>query len=136
MSDERGRMLSAKEILKDVELARRLSPELDHERPQTREACVKGARPCPFISCKYHLYLDVSKSTGAIKLNFPELEVEDMRVSCALDVADHGGATLEEVGSFMNLTRERARQIETSALIQLRKKLDKGELPLLRGGED
>ena len=136
MSDERVRTLAAKEILKDVELARASSPEIDHERPQTRAECLKGARPCPFISCKYHLYLDVSKSTGAIKLNFPELEVEDMRVSCTLDVAGHGGATLEEVGSFMNLTRERVRQIETSALIQLRKKLDKGELPLLRDLED
>jgi hypothetical protein len=76
-------------------------------------------RPCPFVSCKHHLYLDVSARTGAIKLNFPDLEVWEMTESCALDVADRAGATLEEVGAIMNLTRERIRQVEVKALAKL-----------------
>jgi len=37
----------------------------------------------------------VSARTGAIKLNFPDLEVWEMTETCALDVADRGGTTLE-----------------------------------------
>ena len=71
------------------------------------------------MSCKHHLYLDVSARTGAIKLNFPDLEVWEMNETCALDVADRGGTTLEEVGAIMNLTRERIRQVEVKGLAKL-----------------
>lgn len=90
--------------------------ETKHLRPATRAECVDGSRPCPFVSCKHHLYLDVTPKTGAIKLNFPDLEVEQLTESCTLDVADRGGATLEEVGAIANITRERIRQIEVKAL--------------------
>jgi DNA-directed RNA polymerase sigma subunit (sigma70/sigma32) len=43
-----------------------------------------------------------------------------MGETCALDVADRGGITLEEVGAIMNLTRERIRQVETRGLLKLR----------------
>ena len=46
----------------------------DVQRPTTREQCKTMARPCPFVSCTHHLYLDVNPETGAIKLNFPHLE--------------------------------------------------------------
>ena len=88
-------------------------------RPTTRAECREGPRPCPFVSCRYHLYLDVSRRTGSIKLNFPDLEVWEMPVSCALDVAEDGGATLEDVGAIMNVTRERIRQLEVTALERL-----------------
>jgi len=42
-----------------------------------------------------------------------------MNESCALDVADRGGTTLEDVGAIMNLTRERIRQVEVKALAKL-----------------
>jgi hypothetical protein len=71
------------------------------------------------VSCKHHLYLDVSPRTGAIKLNFPDLEVWEMTETCALDIADRGGTTLEDVGAIMNLTRERIRQVEVRALAKL-----------------
>lgn len=89
-------------------------PGVDYLRPKTRGECVDGDRPCPFVSCQHHLYLDVS-SNGSIKLNFPDLEVWELPESCVLDVADRGGATLEQVGVFMNITRERVRQIEVKA---------------------
>jgi hypothetical protein len=89
------------------------------ERPHARVECAEGMRPCPFVSCQHHLYLDVSARTGAIKLNFPDLEVWEMTESCALDVADRGGTTLEEVGAIMNLTRERIRQVEVKGLAKL-----------------
>lgn len=89
-------------------------------RPGNRDECKTSERPCPFVSCKFHLYLDVHPETGSIKLNFPDLEVWEMEETCALDVADRGGTTLEEVGDILNLTRERIRQVEVLGLEKLR----------------
>ncbi|MEO6418534.1 MAG: sigma factor-like helix-turn-helix DNA-binding protein, partial [Polyangiaceae bacterium] len=118
--DVRARTISVKRMTKrELEQGRLLYPEVDIERPKTRVECANGVRPCPFVSCKQHLYLDVSARTGAIKLNFPDLEVWDMNETCSLDVADRGGTTLEEVGAIMNLTRERIRQVEVKGLAKL-----------------
>ena len=117
----RARTISVKRMTKrELELGRMLYPDVDGvERPRTRAECKDGERPCAFVSCKHHLYLDVSARTGAIKLNFPDLEVWEMTETCALDIADRGGITLEEVGEIMNLTRERVRQVETAGLAKL-----------------
>ena len=89
-------------------------------RPGDRAQCAEGPRPCPYVSCKHHLYLDVNPDTGSIKLNFPDIPVWEMEQTCALDVADRGGVTLEEVGDILNLTRERIRQVEMMGLEKLR----------------
>ncbi len=118
--DVRARTISVKRMTKrELELGRMLYPETAVDKPATRAECAQGERPCPFVSCKHHLYLDVSAKTGAIKLNFPDLEVWEMTETCALDVADRGGTTLEEVGAIMNLTRERIRQVEVKGLAKL-----------------
>ena len=97
----------------------RPAPDTD-DRPRTREDCRGEARPCPWVSCKHHLYLDVNPRTGSIKLNFPDLEPWELRHTCALDVAEEGGHTLEEIGDITNLTRERVLQLETHGLVELR----------------
>ena len=119
--DVRARTISVKRMTKrELELGRMLYPDVeDVAKPTCREDCAQAERPCPFVSCKHHLYLDVSARTGAIKLNFPDLEVWEMTETCALDVADRGGTTLEEVGAIMNLTRERIRQVEVKGLAKL-----------------
>lgn len=87
--------------------------------PLTRGDCREAERPCPYISCKWHLFLDVSRKTGSIKFNYPDLidhdgapELEYLNETCALDIADRGGVTLEDLGEIMNMTRERIRQLE------------------------
>lgn len=116
----RARTISVKRMTKrELEIGRLLYPENGYWKPRTRAECADGPRPCPFVSCKHHLFVDVSAKTGAIKLNFPDLDVWDMNESCALDVADRGGTTLEDVGAIMNLTRERIRQVEVKALAKL-----------------
>lgn len=92
--------------------------ELADTRPSTRADCEKGERPCPFLSCRFHLYLDVTPA-GGITLNFPDKELHELAETCALDVADRGGIILAEVGSLMNVTRERVRQIEAKAAARL-----------------
>jgi hypothetical protein len=93
--------------------------EAEFERPHRRSECVDGPRPCPHVSCRHHLYLDVNPNTGTIKLNFPDLEVWELAFSCALDIADRGGTAIELVSELMNVTRERIRQIEMQALSRL-----------------
>lgn len=116
----RARTISVKRMTKrELEIGRLLYPENGYWKPQTRAECADGPRPCPFVSCKHHLFVDVSARTGAIKLNFPDLDAWEMNESCALDVADRGGTTLEDVGAIMNLTRERIRQVEVKALAKL-----------------
>lgn len=94
------------------------------ERPRTRGDCKGSERPCPFASCRHHLALDVSED-GSIKQNFPHIDVDEMVDTCALDVADRGGLTLEETATRLNLTRERARQIEHRALVTLGRRIER-----------
>lgn len=92
-------------------------------RPRTRADCVNARRPCPFVACTQHLALDVDKVTGSIKVNFPgvvEGDFDAMTDTCALDVSDRGGLTLEGVADVLNLTRERVRQVEVEALERMR----------------
>lgn len=88
-------------------------------RPKTRGDCSRVQRPCPYVACSKNLYLDVSE-TGSIILNFPHLQPGQMPAerSCALDLAEKGPMTLEEIAVVTNLTRERIRQVELKALIR------------------
>jgi hypothetical protein len=117
----RARTLSVSRLSKRdlAELREVYGSEPQSSRPRTRAECADSLRPCPHVSCRYHLYLDISSRTGAIKLNFPDLEVWELEISCALDIADTGSVKLEDVGALMNVTRERVRQIELTALSKL-----------------
>jgi hypothetical protein len=108
-------------------------PGEDYDRPRTRGDCADGVRPCPFVSCRYHLFLEVGQN-GSIKFNQPDVEVWEMAESCAIDIADRGSvaidpeswedrehATLEVVGQVLNITRERVRQLEVRALTKVKK---------------
>ncbi len=123
----RAKTIAMKRLTKEeLRIGALLYPERTYWRPVSRGECANVARPCPYVSCKYHLYIDVNTNTGSIKINFPDKEVWELENSCALDVAQQGGITLEEVGEILNLTRERIRQVEVRGLAKLKE----------AGGED
>lgn len=87
-------------------------------RPQTFGDCPPG--PCPWVSCRHHLKLDVDLVNRSVKDNFPGVDVDEMVATCSLRVADTVGdelMSLEKVGGFVNVTMERARQLVGEALL-------------------
>ncbi len=120
-SRPRSKTIAMKRLTREeLRVGALLYPPVDIPRPETRAQCQQSPRPCPWVACKHHLYLDVNPETGSIKINFPDLEPWELRDTCSLDVADRAGITLEEVGEIMNLTRERIRQVEVRGLLKLK----------------
>ena len=117
----RSKTIAMKRLTREeLRVGAMMYPPVDIPRPTTRAECREEMRPCPWVACKHHLYLDINPETGSIKINFPDLEPWDLQNTCALDVAERGGITLEEVGEIMNLTRERIRQVEVRGLLKLK----------------
>ncbi|HUS32973.1 MAG TPA: sigma factor-like helix-turn-helix DNA-binding protein [Kofleriaceae bacterium] len=117
----RSKTIAMKRLTREeLRVGAAMYPPVDIPRPTTREECRGEMRPCPWVACKHHLYLDINPETGSIKINFPDLEPWELKHTCALDVAERGGITLEEVGEIMNLTRERIRQVEVRGLLKLK----------------
>ncbi len=77
--------------------------------------CAGGISPCPWVSCRHHLYLEVHPTSGAIRLNHPDLTLEEMPFTCSLDAAADGPASLSQVAERLGITHERVRQIEVDA---------------------
>lgn len=85
--------------------------------PRTRGECIGIPRPCPFIGCRYHLASDRVQGKLVVHTN----DIESMRESCALDVADRGSHTLEYIAEFLGgITRERTRQLMVMGLRKMR----------------
>ncbi len=117
----RSKTIAMKRLTREeLRVGAAMYPPVDIPRPSSRAECKEEMRPCPWVACKHHLYLDINPETGSIKINFPDLEPWELKHTCALDVAERGGITLEEVGEIMNLTRERIRQVEVRGLLKLK----------------
>lgn len=132
----RPKTMSRREMLRERRRRERAGEVIEiaeYARPRTRAECAQGPRPCLFVACKHHLYLDVNPETGSIKINFPDRNVWELNETCALDVAERGGVTLEDVGDILNLTRERVRQVEVTGLQKLKGGSVKHELNAFLG---
>jgi len=91
-------------------------------KPLTVLQCEPG--PCSRVGCEKNLYLDVDPVTGFIKLNFPDLDIDELEETCADRVARraeelHRQPRTEAVARLLNLTDERLRQIEVGAIKKL-----------------
>lgn len=92
------------------------------KQPRRRGDCPPADIPCPFIACRYHLWTHATIRNG---------EISDVQIArpwgntaytCALNQADKGPCTLEEIGQVMGLTRERVRQLENGGKERLRRR--------------
>jgi hypothetical protein len=121
----RASKLSLRELLEIKRLGAEAARVVaEYERPRVRGDCLSGGcnegRPCPWVSCRYHLALDVTEA-GSLTIRFPDREVWEMTDTCCLDVAEEGDdLTLERIGGALNVVRERVRQVEDLAMGQLR----------------
>lgn len=110
--------LTPQELKREARTSRK-AKTVDVPRPTCRSQCVDGPRPCPWVGCRYHLYVEVL-SRGSLKLNWPNHESWELPQTCSLDVANAAaetdGLSLEGVGRLLQLTRERVRQIEVEAI--------------------
>lgn len=68
--------------------------------PPTRAGCADLPRPCPALRCQYHL----------------PRSAELVGVSCALDRAEQGPCTLEELGELYSVSKQRAAVVVGDAL--------------------
>jgi RNA polymerase primary sigma factor len=71
------------------------------------------------------VYSDLRQKTDRTLKSLTPREEQILRMRFGLDGAEH---TLEEVGQFFNVTRERIRQIESKALRRLRHPSRAGDL--------
>lgn len=90
-------------------------------RPLTRADCQDVPRPCPFVSCRYNLTLDLTPN-GHIRWR-QEGDWDNSfegRDNCALDVAARGPHTLQDIADISGVCRERIRQELDAALDKIR----------------
>lgn len=122
MNEPRGRKkgISPWKLRVLVETHRADSPQPGEnlpQRPRTRGDCDQVSRPCVHVSCEMNNYLAVSEASGALYIGaYSEPNEMPAGESCAMDVADRGEKTLDQIGKILHLTRERIRQIESRAL--------------------
>ena len=86
----------------------------------THGACRKLPGPCPYAICRFNLTAETRDTRGA-KPSHASAPI--LHEACALEAAEQGGMTLEEIAARFALTRERVRQIELSALRKLGRQL-------------
>ena len=88
------------------------------ERPKYRGDCGYD-RPCPWVSCRYHLLLDhITKRFIKLDITDDDAIVEylcEMSETCALDVADYGSQGQEEIAAFINRPVAQVAKVEKRA---------------------
>ncbi|MBT3704965.1 hypothetical protein HOG17_04270 [Candidatus Peregrinibacteria bacterium] len=100
---------------------------MNESRPRTREECKNDVRPCPWVGCGFHLYLDVDDNGGIIfnhentVFNDDDLEDPDLRKmvqTCVLDIADKvkDGLTFCEIAEYLGCTVKKVKEILDSCI--------------------
>lgn len=104
------------------------------QRPATRGECADMPRPCPFLSCKWHL---AHEAIGADvdDDDLAEAIANETGHTCALDVAEEGPKTERWVAELMGLSHQRVHQLSRDAKSHAREGDSGDGLDLLRSIE-
>ena len=63
----RSKTIAMKRLTREeLRVGAAMYPPVDIPRPETRAECREEMRPCPWVACKHHLYLDINPETGSI----------------------------------------------------------------------
>jgi hypothetical protein len=96
--------------------------------PPSSDACERAGlgvdMPCPFVRCRHHLSIEVSR-TGGLQEIFPHWrdDVGDDEPTCSLAEARKGAMSSTRVGEMLALGSNRVDQIERIAVEKLAKTL-------------
>lgn len=122
-------------------------------RPRTSSECDENfddelgrglgtpGNPCPFMTCRYSLLVDVNEKTGAYSINakysfdddgdpVPDVQLPDDAYTCSRKAAQDGPMRLANIAKTMNVTRERIRQMVEASLNKLATNEGKRHLPI------
>lgn len=86
--------------------------------PRTRAECVNGQRPCQHVSCRHHLLGDIVNHAHwdtTAQEAFDRRNEAGCNETCALDIADRGEASDEEIARVFGIPVERVQQIADEA---------------------
>lgn len=82
------------------------------DRPTRRSQCVDGPRPCPWVTCRYHLHLDLVVKDGETVVrenpNYHEGAGVD---SCALDVAARGPLSSKDAAPIIGISASACKEL-------------------------
>lgn len=120
--NRRGGVMNREQLEEELYFIKILRGQI---RPRQRCQCINHNGPCPFVSCKHHLYLDVDSDTGEIIFNFPGKEVWELQETCALDAADKKGLSDAEVAALMGLNVARFSVLKERTLRKVKRILIK-----------
>ncbi len=93
------------------------------DRPKTIEECRGTARPCQFVTCKFHM---LTAFAGNKKSKLTLEYLLEMQHTCILDIVEDNpkGLVMEEVGKIFGFSKQRVLQIQIAA----REKMDSSVL--------
>lgn len=86
-------------------------------RPKTWGECRGNTGPCIWVSCRYHLGIEVTEH-GRLVLCVPE--PTEMAEPCALRIAERGERDGPQLARLLGVTRQRVQQLEIKAVRKLR----------------
>ena len=88
--------------------------DADHvlaHRPTRRRDCPKNYVPCPYVSCRHHLWTDCTAAGRIVRSK----AWGNIRATCSLRYADVGAMLGCDVADVMGLTRRQIVTIELTA---------------------
>ena len=99
--------------------------------PVTRGDCIDAQRPCPYVSCKWHLLTTIASDGRMYKArDFDERDPDsivaalvEMSETCTLDVADKGGMSEEEIGDIYGVSADKMKRDSMTAVARARARI-------------